>query len=73
MQGEWQKVESKTKWAYLPYIELNKIDLDREENRQIGLDFNVTSVPFLVKMQGGVKNMYNGDRSAQSLLQWIYA
>ena len=51
-----------------PDIEVKKID--STENTDMASDFNVVGVPYIVRVQGIRRYVYNGDRSAEDLLRF---
>ena len=49
-------------------VKVHKVDKD--ENPDLAKNFNVTTVPHIVKVKNGVREVYTGDRSAEDLLKW---
>ena len=69
MEGEWKKVETKICNKY----NVKKIDLSLPENAKMKKNFEIKTVPQIVKITSdGCRYFYEGERKAKDILEWVY-
>lgn len=74
MKPEWDKFSSAMCLTVFPHIETKKIDISDPQNAYLAENYEVSGVPFIVKLEDdGVRNIYNGDRTYGDLSRWVYA
>ena len=67
MKSDWETVVKTLPKKY----NLNGIDTSKPKNRAICDEFNISSVPQLIKVRYGKPRVYNGSRDASSIIKWI--
>lgn len=67
MEPAWREFAKKCP----AYIELKKINT--AENQQMAREYGVSGVPYIVKVIGVTKTVYEGNRSAQDLYDFATA
>lgn len=71
MEGEWNKLESAAVFSIYP-IDTQRININDPMNRSLALKYNVTQVPFIIKLsKDGVQNVYQGNRSFEDMYDWM--
>lgn len=66
IKPEWQRFEKMHRGS--TDVEIRSIN--SEENAQMANEYGVTGVPHIVKECNGVRTVYQGDRSAESLYKF---
>lgn len=67
-QVEWELFKSDSMFRLISPIEVN---MDLPENKQIGQDFNITSVPTVLRVKySGANEVYYGERTAAAYMAW---
>lgn len=68
MQGEWNKFLQSAR-IETPDIEIKEVNIEKDP--QIARKYNITSVPFIIKIKPcGKQIVYDGDRTAETLLHF---
>lgn len=65
---EWNKFQDRLGITSL--IIPVKIDIDRHSNKTLTDDFAIESVPTIVKIKDDVRMYYDGERTADAILDW---
>jgi len=71
MMDTWSSFEKRCYSTIFPPLSSMKININEPENAELVADYNITSVPHIIKLErGGLRKVYNGDRSYGDLLKW---
>jgi hypothetical protein len=74
MHSEWDKFETQAAFSMFPPIHTRKIDINDPANMDMAANYQVQGVPFIVKLsEDGVRNLYDGNRTAEDLFKWVHA
>ena len=69
MEGQWNSVEQELKNSD---IKVRNININESKNAQIKEDFNISTVPHIVKHKpNGEKVVYTGARTKKDILKWV--
>lgn len=63
---EWEKIKS-----YSNSANFNAVKVDINKNPTLAGKYEVSSVPHIVKVVGKTNTVYNGNRTAQSIIDWV--
>jgi thiol-disulfide isomerase/thioredoxin len=67
MKPEWIKFENLTNMSMIKTI---RVETDDPRNQKLAENFQVSSVPHIVKVHGEIREVFKGDRTAGQLLSW---